>query len=107
MPSSTIVHLTWAALFLHTFILATIPEPVSRLWKWLFPSDVDRLDSSPYDSYHKSMEFVHTSLCINSMHCVIPWWTTNGSMAFVVRSTNDSREFVDHSGGGAARLFHS
>lgn len=45
MPSSTIVHLTWAALFLHTLVLATIPEPVSRLWKWLFPSDVDRLEA--------------------------------------------------------------
>ena len=39
------------------------------------------------------------SLCINSTCCVIPRGTTNGSMAFVVHSTNDSRDFVGHSGG--------
>ena len=28
---------------------------------------------SPYDSYHKSMEFFHTHLCINSMVLVLRW----------------------------------
>ena len=58
--------------------------------------------SSAYDNHHNFMDFLHKTSCINSMGLILPWLvggTTNGSIAIVVHSTNESRGFVGRPGG--------
>jgi len=52
---------------------------------------------SPSDGYHKSMEFLHAHLCINSTVLVVPWLARGDHKLVLVlcySTTNYSRGFV-------------